>query len=122
MRGDRRRLRDRLDRALGFLAFGRGRLRAGRRFCAACAFVLCNLARRRSAALGRIFLAIDRRDMRRVSIEIWPADRKLRLVPIDPFPPFFACGESLQTGLALDAPEIYGKPVAIAAAAPPGVK
>ena len=122
MRGDRRRLRDRLDRALGFLAFVRRRLRAGRRLCAACAFVVCNLAHRRPAALGRIFLAIDRRDMRRISIKIWPADPKLRLVRIDPLPQLFACGESLQAGLPLDAHEIDGKPVAIAAAAAPAVK
>src|SRR5262245_49031646 len=122
MRGDRRRLRDRLDGALGFLAFVRGRLRADRRFCAACAFVLSNLAHGRPAALGRIFLAIDRRDMRRVAIEIWPADPKLLLVPIDPLPQLFACGEALQTGLPLDAHEIDGKPVAIAAAAAPAVK
>jgi hypothetical protein len=48
----------------------------------------------------------------RVSIEIWPADPKLRLVRIDPLPQLFACGESLQTGLPLDAHEIDGKSVA----------
>src|SRR6516164_2521332 len=140
------RLRDRLDRAFGFLALVCRRLRAGRRFCAARAFALCNLSRRRlragrrfcaacafavcnlacgrgpAAAFGRIFLAIDRPDMWRISIEIWPADPKLLLVRIDPLPQHFACGESLQTGLTLDAHEIDGKPVAIAAAAAPAVK
>ena len=47
--------------------------------------------------------------MRRVSIEIWPADPELLLVRIDPLPQHFACGESLQTGLPLDAHEIDGK-------------
>ena len=47
--------------------------------------------------------------MRRVSIEIWPADPELGLVPIDPLPQLFACRESLQTGLPLDAHEIDGK-------------
>src|SRR6266436_2108428 len=124
MHDDPRRLRDRLDRAFGFLAFVRRRLRAGRRFCAACASAVCNLACSRgpAAALGRIFLAIDRPHMWRVSIEIRPADPKLGLMPIDPLPQLFACGEPLQTGLPLDAHEIDGKPVAIAAAATPTVK
>src|SRR5258708_13626833 len=88
-----RRLRDRLDRAFGFLAFVRRRLRAGRRFCAACAFAVCNLAcsRGAAAALCRIFLAVDPPHMRRASIEIRPADPKLGLlatVPLPhPFPP-----------------------------------
>ena len=49
-------------------------------------------------------------------------DPELRLVRIDPLPQHFARGESLQTGLPLDAHEIDGKPVAIAAAAAPAVK
>jgi len=48
------------------------------------------LSQNRPAALGGIFLPIDRRDMRRVSIEIWPADPKLRLVRIDPLPQLLA--------------------------------
>jgi hypothetical protein len=48
------------------------------------------LSHSRPTTLGGIFLAIDRRDMRRVSIEIWPADPKLRLVRIDPLPQLFA--------------------------------
>jgi hypothetical protein len=60
--------------------------------------------------------------MWRVSIEIWSADPKLGLVRIDPLPQLFACGESLQTGLPLDAHEIDGEPMTIATAAAPAVK
>ena len=44
----------------------------------------------RPATLGGIFLAIDRRDMRGVSIEIRAPDPKLLLVRIDPLPQLFA--------------------------------
>ena len=60
--------------------------------------------------LGDIFLAIDRPDMRGVSIAIGASDPKLLLVRIDPLPQLFADRELLQTGLALDAHEIDGKP------------
>src|SRR3954466_14867514 len=75
------------------------------------------LSHNRQATLGDIFLAIDRPDMRGVSIAIGASDPKLLLVRIDPLPQLYADGESLQTGLALDAHEIDGKPVAVAAAA-----
>ncbi len=48
--------------------------------------------------------------MRGVSIAIGASDPKLLLVRIDPLPQLFADRESLQTGLALDAHEIDGKP------------
>jgi hypothetical protein len=84
--------------------------------------VFCNLLHSRPATIGDILFAIDRRDMRGVSIEIRAPDPKLRLVRIDPLPQLFACGDSLQTGLALDAHEIDRKAVAVAAAAAPTVK
>ena len=74
------------------------------------------LSHDRSPALGGKFPAIDRREMWRVAIEIGPADAKLRLVRIDPLPQLLARGESLQTGLPVDAHNVDGKPVAIAAA------
>ena len=80
------------------------------------------LSHNRPATLGDIFLAIDGPDMRGVSIAVGASDPKLLLVRIDPLPQLFADGESLQTGLALDADEIDGKPVAVAAAAAPAVK
>ena len=76
----------------------------------------------RPTTFGGIFLAIDRRDMRGVAIEIRPPDAKLLLVRINPLPQHFARGESLQTGLALDAHEVDGKPVAVAAAAAPAME
>ena len=69
------------------------------------------LSHDRSAAFGGKFLAIDRREMWRVAIEIGPADPKLRLVRIDPLPQHFARGESLHTGLPVDAHNADGKPV-----------
>ena len=48
------------------------------------------LSHSRPAAFGGIFLAIERHDMRGVSIEIWAPDPKLRLVCIDPLPQLFA--------------------------------
>ena len=84
-------------------------------------FLQSCLSHNRPATLGGIFLAIDRRDMRGVSIEIRAPDPKLLLVRIDPLPQLFARGESLHTGLALDAHEIDGKPVAVAAAAAPAM-
>jgi hypothetical protein len=48
------------------------------------------LSHSRPATLGGIFLAIDRRNMRGVSIEIRAPDPKLLLVRIDPLPQLFA--------------------------------
>src|SRR5262245_65785658 len=55
--------------------------------------------------------------MRGVAIEVGAPDPELLLVRIDPLPQHLADGESLQTGLALDAHKIDGKPVAVAPAA-----
>src|SRR5215211_7385503 len=73
----------------------------------------------RPTAFGDVFLAIDRPDMRRVSISIGAADPKLLLVRIDPLPQLLARGVALHTSVAFDAHEIDRNPVAIAAAAAP---
>src|ERR1043165_848891 len=78
--------------------------------------------RLRAAPLGGILLAIDRSDMRRIPIKIRAPDPEVLLVRIDPFPKLFARGETLQTGLALDAHEIGRKSMAVAAAAAPAMK
>src|SRR5262249_8095765 len=66
-----------------------------------------------------IFLAVDRPDMGRISVEIRSPDPVLLLVRIDPLPHVFAGNASLRTCLALHAHEIGRKPVAIAAATAP---
>src|SRR4029453_16487494 len=76
----------------------------------------------RPATLGGIFLAIDRRDMRGVAIEIRAPDPKLLLVRIDPLPQHFAGGESLQGGRPLDAKEVGATPVALAPAGAPAME
>jgi hypothetical protein len=40
----------------------------------------------RSTAMIGVFLAVDRRDMRRIFVEIRPADPKFLAVRIDPLP------------------------------------
>ena len=71
----------------------------------------------------RIFLAVDRCQMRRISIEIRSPDSKLLLVCIDPFPEAFGGGQPLRPCPTFDAHDIGRKPVAIAAAkAPPVVR
>src|SRR5260370_32881780 len=70
----------------------------------------------RTAAAGGIFLAVDRRQMRRISIEIRPPDSKLLAVCIDPFPQAFSGNPSLRPCRAFDAYDIGGKPRARAAA------
>src|SRR3954451_6814759 len=69
----------------------------------------------RSPALGGKLFAIDRSDMRRVSIEVRAPDPKFSLARIDPLPQLYGRGEARQTGFALDAHEIGRKPVAVAA-------
>jgi hypothetical protein len=71
------------------------------------------LLHRSPAALVGIFPAIDRRDMRRVSIEIRTSDPKFLLVRIDPLPQLFARGVSLRTVLALNAHDVGGKRMGI---------
>ena len=61
-----------------------------------------------------IFLAVDRRHVRGVSIEIGPSDSKLLPVCIDPFPEGFSGSETLRPCRTIDAHNIRRKPVAIA--------
>jgi hypothetical protein len=44
----------------------------------------------RSAAVTNVFLAVDWPDMRRVAVEVGPADAEILAVRIDPFPQLFA--------------------------------
>src|SRR5207302_8958255 len=69
--------------------------------------------------VSRIFFAVDRSHMRRISIEIRPSDSKLLAVCIDPFPQAFRGNPSLRPCRAFDAHDIGGKPMAIAAAKAP---
>ena len=73
------------------------------------------------AAARGIFLAVDRRHMRRISIEIRSPDSILLAVCIDPFPQGFSGNPSLRLCRALDAHDVGRKPVTIAAAEAPAV-
>ena len=66
-------------------------------------------------AVRGIFLAVDWRHMRRISIQIRPANSKLLSMRIDPFPEGFAGRLSLRARRALDANDIGRKPVAVTA-------
>jgi len=57
-------------------------------------------------AVGRVLRAIDRSDMRRISIEVWSSDSKLFFVGIDPVPQLLTGSQSLRTCLALYAYDI----------------
>src|SRR5580700_4050108 len=70
--------------------------------------------RMHAAVIGE-FLAVDRRDVRRVSVEIGPPDAEFLAVRIDPFPQALACAPPLRARLAVHADEIGCKPVAEAA-------
>src|SRR5713101_1195230 len=70
----------------------------------------------RLEAVCSVLFAINRSDMRWVSIEIWSSDSKLFFVRIDPFPQLLTGSQSLCTCLALDAHDIGRSPVTIAAA------
>src|SRR6202171_4354923 len=70
----------------------------------------------RPAVVSGIFLAVDRCQMRRISIEIRSPDSKLLPVCIDPLPEAFSGNTSLRLCRAFDAHGIGRKPVAIAAA------
>src|SRR5260370_16741536 len=72
----------------------------------------------RLGVVRRIWLAIDRSDVRRVSIEIGSSDTKLFLVRIDPFPQLLTGNPSLCPCLALYAHDIGREPVTVAAAEP----
>src|SRR5260370_10639812 len=75
------------------------------------------LFRIRLDVVSRIFPAIDRSDVRRVSIEIGSSDTKLFFVRIDPFPQLLTGNPSLCPCLALYAHDIGRQPVTVAAAA-----
>jgi hypothetical protein len=65
-----------------------------------------NMLQTRFKAVLGILFAINRSDMRRVSIEIGSSDSKLFLVRIDPFPQLLTASQSLCTCLAFDAHDI----------------
>src|ERR1700692_2001019 len=75
----------------------------------------------RPAAMGGIFHAVGRCQMRRISVEIGSPDSELLAVCINPFPEVFRGSPSLSLGPAFDAHDIGGKPVAIAAAEAPAM-
>src|SRR5271169_3698498 len=62
-----------------------------------------------------IFLAVDRSHMRRISIEIGPADSEFLAVVIDPFPQDVAGSLPLRPRCAVDAHDIGRKPMTVAA-------
>src|SRR5215813_2144917 len=70
----------------------------------------------RPDAVGRVLLAIDRSDMRRISIEVWSSDSKLFFVRIDPFPHLLARGPARRPCFTLYAHNIGRQPVTVAAA------
>src|SRR5258706_16058349 len=72
-------------------------------------------------AMRGIFPAVDRGQMRRISIEIRSPDSKLLAVCIDPFPEAFSGNPSLPPCRAFYAYDIGGKPVAITAAEAPAM-
>src|SRR5260370_27538075 len=74
------------------------------------------LFRIRLDVVSRIFPAIDRSDVRRVSIEIGSSDTKLFFVRIDPFPQLLTGNPSLCPCLALYAHDLGRQPVALATA------
>src|SRR5437763_410017 len=73
------------------------------------------------AAFVGIFFAIDRRNMRRILVEVWSPNPKFFLVRVDPLPQDFTPRAPLRTRLALNAHEIDRKPMAIATAAAPAM-
>jgi hypothetical protein len=71
--------------------------------------------------MSGIFFAVDRCQMRRISIEIRSPDSKFLAACIDPFPEAFGGNPSLRPCRAFDADDIGRKPVAIAAAEAPAM-
>ena len=71
--------------------------------------------------MSGIFLAVDRCHMRRISVKIRSPDTKLLAVDIDPFPETFARGPSLIACPAVDADNVGGKAMTVAAAETPAV-
>src|SRR6185369_16695195 len=70
---------------------------------------------RRTAMLG-IFLAVDGADMRRVVIEIGPADAVALAVGVDPLPQLLGRHPALRARRAIDADDVGREPVAVTAA------
>src|SRR5439155_9315746 len=79
----------------------------GLRFC---------LLRLCAAAARDVFLAVDRRDVGRIPVEIGPTDSKVLAVRVDPLPELFGGNPSLRAAGALDAHNVGREPAAIAAA------
>src|SRR5215813_438242 len=73
-------------------------------------------ALRSHAALVDIFLAVNRPDVRGISVKIWPSDPVLRAVLVDPLPQEIGRDPAFGAGLALGAHDVSRKPVSIAAA------
>src|SRR6476646_2675702 len=79
------------------------------------------LLRYHAPALSRIFRAVERGHVRRVSIEIRTRDPKLLLMRVNPLPQLLGGGVALRTVRAFDAHEIGRKPVAVPAAPAPAM-
>src|SRR5262249_20804131 len=69
-----------------------------------------------SAALGDVFRAVDRSDMRRIAAEIGPADAERLAVGVHPFPQHFGRDPALRAVVAGGRNDVRGHAVAIAAA------
>src|SRR5450631_154926 len=74
-----------------------------------------------ATVVSGVFLAVDGRDVRRISVEIGPSDSELLPVGIDPFPKRFGGNPSLRACSASDTHDVGRKPVAIAAAEAPAM-
>src|SRR5712692_7576124 len=69
----------------------------------------------RLAAVGEILPAVERPDMRWIAVAVGPPDAELLFVRVDPSPQHVARHQPVGTRLALDAYDISGMPVPIAA-------
>src|ERR1700749_3601967 len=76
----------------------------------------CHLAGLHPGMVTGIFLAVDRRHMRGVSIEIRPANSKTPAVDVDPLPENIGGCQSLRSRCAFDTDDISRKPVAVTSA------
>jgi hypothetical protein len=75
-----------------------------------------SMLRIRLDAVSGILFAINRTDMRWVSIKIWSSDPKLFFVRVDPCPQLPTGNQSRCPGLALYAHDVGCQPVTVAAA------
>src|SRR5262249_25239164 len=69
----------------------------------------------RLAAVGEILPAVERPDMGWIAVAVGPPDAELLFVRVDPSPQLVARHQSVGPRLALDAYDIGGLPVPIAA-------